>query len=132
MQAFNILNATERPWKTNPRVFNILGFLVLKRHIFCAQHNLKAKVYRQTHTHTSPFLCLDILVREHQWNIWPCNNNRSFNNSACGNAYTATLCWGDGAKKRNLQFLHAETTCFSLPKPTEKSDCVSKSHYYKN
>lgn len=50
MQAFNILNATERPWKTNPRVFSILGVLFFKRRIFCALHILKAKAYRQTYT----------------------------------------------------------------------------------
>lgn len=50
MQAFNILNATERPWKTNPVVFNILRFLFLKICNFCVLHILKAKAFRQTYT----------------------------------------------------------------------------------
>lgn len=49
-QAFSILNATERPWKTNSRGFNILRLLFLKRRIFCPLHILKAKAYRQTYT----------------------------------------------------------------------------------
>lgn len=54
MQAFNVLNATERPWKTSQRVFNVLRVLFLKRCIFVHVYPQSQSLQADIHT-LAPF-----------------------------------------------------------------------------
>lgn len=128
-----MLNATEKPRKTNPRVFSILRFLFSKHasSVHCITSKPKLTGRR---THICPFLCLYILVREYQCNIWPCTNSPSTAVPAVMHILQHCA-GGQGQKEEFAIFAHRNRVAFfawAYWTGRLLDFCISKSHYYKN